>query len=375
MTYSVVDLFVFIVRRWWKMLIVLAVFGAIGVGLAFLLPEKYSSEVKLLPTAQETGLMGVISGLQSQLGLSGLSIPGSESGEFLLYGEILRSNTVLDYVIDSTSLIERMDLADREEARSELLSMSAFVLLPEQIFVIEVKGKDGELVSDIANNFAKGLDHFLTHSSMTRGRNLRKFVEGRLEEVRVDLKAAQDSLTEFQSKHKIPPIDPQVGANLSAYTDLITQAVQKELELEYMKSFSTYQNPQYEAVRNELDIIQRKLASLPPLTSRYLELYRDLTVQQEVYILLVQQYEQAKLMEVKDTPLVSVMEWAEVPKEPYFPPKKLVVVALLVIGLVFIIAYSLIRVYWEHVVSNPESHTKWTHFRNELKKSFSKRRR
>jgi uncharacterized protein involved in exopolysaccharide biosynthesis len=303
MSFSVVDLFVFIVRRWWKMLIALVCFGGLGIALAFLLPKRYRAEVKLLPVTQGSGLVGAISTLQSQLGITGLTIPGAEGGEMLFYGEILRSQTVTDHVIDSCSLLERLDVADRIKAREELAGMTAYKLTaPEQVFVIEVVGPDNVLVADIANTYAQALDHYLTHSSTTRGRHLREFIEKRLSQVEVDMEAAQDSLTEFQRKHKMPMLNPEIGGQIQAFAELKAQATQKELELEYMRSFSTINNPQYEAARREFAIIQAKLASLPPVASRYLELYRDFMVQQEIYMLLMQQYEQAKLMEAKSLP-------------------------------------------------------------------------
>ncbi|MCK4333329.1 hypothetical protein KAX06_00920 [candidate division WOR-3 bacterium] len=376
MSFNVVDLFVFIVRRWWKMLIALVCFGGLGIALAFLLPKRYRAEVKLLPVTQGSGLVGAISTLQSQLGITGLTIPGAEGGEMLFYGEILRSQTITDYVMDSCSLLERLDVADRIKAREELAGMTAYKLTtPEQVFVIEVVGPDNILVADIANTYAQALDHYLTHSSTTRGRHLREFIEGRLAQAEVDMEAAQDSLTEFQRKHKLPMVNPEIGGQIQAFAELKAQAMQKELELEYMRSFSTVNNPQYETARREFALIQAKLASLPPVASRYLELYRDFMVQQEIYMLLMQQYEQAKLMEAKDTPLISILERVEPPPLPYFPPKKLVVLAVLLVGVVLILAYSMIRVYWEHVLANPEAHEKMSRLRSEVKKSFGRRKR
>ena len=167
MKYNIVDLFIFIVKRWWKMLAALAVFVGLGIGLAFILPPKFRSEVRLLPMYQETGLMGALSNLQSQLGISGLSIPGADAaaGEMLTYADILRSRTIKDMVIDSCNLIERMNLEDRAEAYSELDGMTAFKLvMPEQIFVIEVVGKNNETVADIANAYRSQSSPYQTPS-------------------------------------------------------------------------------------------------------------------------------------------------------------------------------------------------------------------
>lgn len=367
MTFSVVDIFVYIIRHWWKMLIALGIFAVLGVGLAFLLPKRYRAEVKILPMAQESGLMGALSSLQSQLGISSLSIPGAEGGMTLVYGEILRSRTIFDQVIDSCSLIERLKARDRQEAHAVLEGMTAYKLTTEQVFVIEVVARDPELAADIVNSEAHFLDKYMKNSARTRGRNLREFVETRLAEVEEDLNTAQDSLSDFQRKHALPILNPETGASIQEYADLSAKAMQKELELQYMKEFSTVNNPQYETARRELALIRTKLASLPPLASRYLELYRNYRIQEEIYMLLTQQYEQAKLMEAKDTPVISIMEWAKPPGEPFFPPKKIIVLAAVVVGIVLILAWVLIRVYWEHVVSFPKAHKHISRVRDEFK--------
>lgn len=376
MTFSIIDIFTFIISRWWKMLVALGVFMVLGVVLAFALPKRYKSEVKILPTAQESGLSSVLSGIQSQLGLSGLTIPGSDAGSLVqVYKDILISKTVQDYVIDTCRLLKRMKLKNRQEAYSELDGMTGFSLTPEFVFVISIMGNDNVVVADIANAYATALDNYLKHSSNTRGRHMREFVESRLAEVKTDLEEAQDSLIDFQKKNALPMISPEAGADIQAFSELKAQAFAKELELDYMRTFSTTDNPQYEAARKELYVLNSKLASLPPIASRYIELYRNFEVQQQLYLLLMQQYEQAKLMEAKDTPLISILEKASPEEKPIFPQKSLVVAALLVIGLVLIVLYALIRVYWANVTSHPESHDKMTRLRSEIKETFGRRRR
>lgn len=375
MTFSVVDIFVYIIRRWWKMLIALAVFAGLGVVLAFTLPKRYRAEVKILPMAQESGLMGALSSLQSQLGISSLSIPSAEGSMILIYGEILRSHTIFDQVIDSCSLMEKFNAKSREEAYSELEAMTAYNHTPEQVFIIEVVGPDPKLVAEIANSEAYFLDKYMKNSTRTKGRNLREFVETRLAQVEKDLKTAQDSLSDFQRKHALPIINPEAGTGIQEYAELSAEAMKKELEMDYMRQFSTINNPQYETTRRELAVIRSKLASLPPLASRYFELYRDYRIQEEIYLLLMQQYEQAKLMEAKDTPVISIMEWAKPPTVAFFPPKKIIVLAMVVVGIVLIIAWVMLRVYWEHVVSFPEAHKHLSRVRGEFKDLAKRKKR
>lgn len=58
---------------------------------------------------------------------------------------------------------------------------------------------------------------------------------------------------------------------------------------------------------------------LPDVGTEYVRRYRNLKIQESVYTLMMQEYEQAKIMEVRDTPAITVLDYAAVPKEKFGP--------------------------------------------------------
>src|SRR6202011_3321666 len=64
---------------------------------------------------------------------------------------------------------------------------------------------------------------------------------------------------------------------------------------------------------------------LPLLGVTYADLYRRTKIQEAVYEALTQQYELAKVQEVRETPSVKVLDAAAVRQRKSFPPRRLVV--------------------------------------------------
>jgi len=73
------------------------------------------------------------------------------------------------------------------------------------------------------------------------------------------------------------------------------------------------------------------LIEIPDLAVEYARLFRELTIQELLFEYLTQQYEQARIEEKQDTPILQVLSRAKVP-EKKSRPKKLVITILTVAG-------------------------------------------
>jgi len=72
------------------------------------------------------------------------------------------------------------------------------------------------------------------------------------------------------------------------------------------------------------------ISSVPDLALDYMRLFREVKVQTTLYTMLLQQLETARIEERKNTPVISVLDWATPGEIPVFPRKlRLIVVAAL----------------------------------------------
>jgi len=74
---------------------------------------------------------------------------------------------------------------------------------------------------------------------------------------------------------------------------------------------------------------------LPLLSVNYYDLYRQYKMQETIYEILNKQYEVSKIQEVKETPVVKLLDDPELPEKKSFPPRMLIMLfgtALALIG-------------------------------------------
>jgi capsule polysaccharide export protein KpsE/RkpR len=127
------------------------------------------------------------------------------------------------------------------------------------------------------------------------------------------------------------------------------EIIANEVALEVMRSFATESNPQVQQQKLRIEEMKRQLGQVeygagmelpvgrggssdsrrafqvpfpkvPELGTELARLVRDVKVQETVYTLLTQQYEQAKIAEARDTPVVQVLDKA-VPAERKSRPR------------------------------------------------------
>ena len=102
-------------------------------------------------------------------------------------------------------------------------------------------------------------------------------------------------------------------------------------------------NASLEALRAKQAEAQENIATLSADSVEYMRLSREATITGQVYTSLVQNYEQTRIQEAKDSMDIQIIDAADLPKEdmPAKPNKKLVVVIGFVLGIMISLGYTL----------------------------------
>lgn len=382
------NLLLLLIKRRKTILFTIIGFLLVGILLGFVLPKRYGTSAKVFPPleAPETG--SILAGLSQQLGRAGIplaQISGMPTS-IDIFAAILKSNTAADEVIKECNLQKRYG----KKASKKLEEMAKFIILPEGVIEIDVKSASPQLSSEIANAYVKALDRFITRTNITRGRNTRVFIESRLKREKEDLTAAEESLEVFGQQHKTVALDEETKKAIEFYADLKARQVSKEIELATLKNFATLDNPLYLTTERQLKEINQRLKELekggggmegfgvgfgvafeklPAFGAEYARRLRDVKMHEEIYGLLIQQYEQAKIMEARDTPSVVVLEWAR-PGTLVWPRKKLIIVLFGILGFVVGGVGAIIGQFLENLKKNPDFHS----FTKELRKALGRGR-
>jgi uncharacterized protein involved in exopolysaccharide biosynthesis len=343
--------------------------SAIGLLLALLIaiviPNRYTSTVRLMPPDQESGMgMGMLAMLAGKataslgsLGGLGQELLGLKTNGDLFIG-ILRSRTVENAIVNKFDLRKVYGDKRWETARKDLESHTTVSQDRKSgILTIDVSDRSSRRAQEIAEEYVTQLNLVVINLNTSSAHRERVFLEERLKGVDQDLNLAQRNFSQFASKNTTIDIQSQGKAMIEAGAMLAGQLVAAQTELEGLRQIYADGNVRVREAQARVEELQRQLQKLggtpgsnsptgfdskatasdskalfPPIRElpllgvTYADLFRQVKTQEAIFEFLTQQYELAKVQEAKETPSVKVLDIADLPEKKSFPPRAAIVI-------------------------------------------------
>ena len=270
--------------------------GALGVALALVLPSQYTSSASFIAQGASTSLLP--SALQGLAATVGIGSARDYSPQF--YADLVTSDPVLTAAINrpyalpgatgKQTYLEVEGLTEKDSARATdaglrhlRRNVAARADVRTNIISVSVTARSPELSRDVTKALLDALDSMNISFRQQQSRELRQFFESRVADAERELDSAETALRHFLERNRV------------------TQ-------------------------------------SSPLLTFEQLRLTRDADLKRTVYTTVVQQYEGAKMQEARNVPVLTVLTPPIAPVRKSGPPRRLIVVAGIVLGLVAAIA-------------------------------------
>jgi uncharacterized protein involved in exopolysaccharide biosynthesis len=331
-----------ILWHWRRFLIInVLVVAFITAGVTLLLPVWYKSTASIL-APKDAGMFGGL-GMGSSLikDLAGGALGSFSSGEGAYnYFAILSSRTVMEKVARKFDLMTVYDVSNSsmEKTLEALAENVAFEEQEDEYITIDVLDQDPQRAADMANTFVHLLNEISIRLATEEARNNREFIERQLATTREDLRKSEDSLKVYQEQTgTVIAVDP-AGGSVSPIAELYALKARKEIELAILRRTASEDNTLVRQLQVELSEINRKVSKFPSMGISSLRLYRDVAIQQKILEFLVPLYEQAKVDEQKDVPVLLVLDHA-VPAELKTKPQRgLIVVVITTLAAMALIA-------------------------------------
>lgn len=294
---SVFDLLTPLVRR--RRLILATALGCalLTAIVVLILPSRYTALTTFVPEApKESSLSSSLGGLATQFGI-GSQTATPFSPDFM--ADVLRSRGIREAILatefpDPASgagkanlpLLEILEVEGdtptrRLEAGLGTLAKATSMALDRRTGVLSLKVtlRDPNLAAQVANRMVEELNKFNVERRRSQSGEERIFTERRLEELREELANAEDELVRFLQRNR---------------------------------QFSEF--------------------SVASVNARSLE--RKVQLKQEVLATMSRSYEEARINEVRDTPVLTVIDRAEPPAWKSFPRRTISVLVALLVGTV-----------------------------------------
>ena len=265
------------VLRRWRPIAALALAG-LAVGAASTVFFDYVAQSSFRPHERDESLSS-LSGLASQFGLSlpGLSL-GGEGESLHFYGRLLRSREILTQLATTTftapadgeggrpvtgNLLQLLEISGDDEQERLLNAVeeledrvSVSLDLDARLVTLETRDSRPELAVLMNRRLLELANSFNLTQRQTQATAEREFVETRVEDAQSELGAAEAQMEEFLENNRTYESSPQLS---------------------------------FEAAR----------------------LQRRIDLQQQVYTTLAQAYEQARIEEVRNTPVITIVDAPE----------------------------------------------------------------
>lgn len=340
---------------------------------SLLLPKWYKATTTILPP-KEDNLLNILGAGNSALkGLATFSkISPAQGMGIYNYFAILNSRSAMDSVINKFNLIlyYKIQNNSREDAIKELRSNVSFIMHDDESLSIEVLDHDPVRASEMANYFTDVLNAMSLRLSTQEARNNREFIEMMVSKTKDSLRIAENSLKKYQETTGMM-LTPDQQEGLAGVAELYGMKAQKEIQLAVLKSSVSEDNINLQQLERELDEINKKLRTLPQLGLESVRLYRYVLIEQKILEFIIPMYEQAKINEQKDVPVILVLDRA-VPSEHKDRPKRMYIIliaavfSLLVSALIVLLARYLSRLKGEEMEKYAQARRMLSHLKPDV---------
>ena len=335
----------FLVKR--KELVLAVFFSSFVVAyllIFFLVEEQYEATAMLIPRSDDmssavTGLLRATKGLPF-----GLGSKSSARSDIDLYNTVIFSRSMMEDVIGKFGLLQayRLDTTAADHMELAVKRLKREVLTKEteeSAFQIVVRAGTRQRSADMVNYIIRRMNERIIDLNTQRSRDNREFLGHRVEDISATLRAAEDSLRTYQERTGLLDAKTQLQGIITANTTLETELEAKKLQESIMERMYDKESPQVKELRMQIEEYEKRLGALRsqsepgsqllalrklPLTAvEFLRRYREVEINNLLLEYVLPLYEQAKIEEKKDYPVLQIIDQAVPPARKSYPPRTL----------------------------------------------------
>ena len=355
-----------------------------------LLPNIYRPEAKVLLLERDSSRLSALNlalegaGSLGQL-LGGVSGGGSSAA---LAQELLAGRTIHDRVIDQFDFVARYGFTDNPRTRARALAEKSLRYdfdVDSAVLSITYEETDAEFAFAVLEHIVELLEQRFHDLTMETVVLKKQHLEERLAVVGADRQAAQDRLVAFHRAYGIIDLQEQSLELAQLLADYKRELLSKEVEMQSLRALLPADDPSVVQLQSQIDIVRQVLDELqtgfrsfsaqtipqdelPGVAADYLNLRRDLEIQEQIYALLRERYELARIEESDPSRTFQVIEAAEVPEVKHWPSRTLVCLLGTMLAFLLSVLLAFFLEYLVRVRADPVEAAKLAAIREQLRR-------
>lgn len=208
------------------------------------------------------------------------------------------------------------------------------------IMRVELPGADPKVAARLVNAIADAYVHQNVRRRAMEAENSLEFLEAQLPALRRQLDAAEQTLNVFRNRHHTIDIPGEITGLLAQSVDVEKTRLELEMRNKEVQARYNSAHPVARALNEQIArvVVQQKgietqIRSLPTVQQEYLRLSRDVEVNNQLYVSLLNNAQQLRVARAGTVGNVTIVDRAIAPEKPSQPRRALVVAVGLLGGL------------------------------------------
>jgi tyrosine-protein kinase Etk/Wzc len=338
----------------------------VSAGLVMLIPVSYTATAVILapqPSSTASALLSQLGSLAS-LAPGALEGGGTKTPEETYLG-ILSSRTIADQMIDRFHLQELYQTKHMVDTRKALAMHTRVEATKGYLIRISVEDRSATRAAEMANGYVDILYSINQRLALTQSSQRRVFLEQQVNAERDMLSKAELAFKRTQESTGVIQLSAQAEVTLRTITQLRTEIVSRELQLEQLKSIATEHNEKVSEMETGIAALRAELrkaekgandpqtndyflvaGKVPAAGLDYIRTTRDMRYHESLFEALSKQYEMARLDEAKAPPLLQVVDRAIPLDRKTWPPRMLLVLLSGLLSAALVIGWALAKDAW-----------------------------
>ena len=293
------------------------------------LPNIYRPSALLLINQESGGIA------QRALSLAGVDLPLASTGP--RYGDLattlLATKSTIDLIAEEFDLATRYGITRnvRGKVREAFRKRATFDFdLETGTLTIAYEDYDPAFAAGVVNRLVPILEQRFAAIEGDHSRRVRDLLAARYAEVEQQIVRYAERIKEFQHRYGVLDVDTLTQEQVTLMAAVGHELILKEVQIQNYSDVAFIDDPALTLLRVERKNLMQLLAEMesgyseyervlpaqdeiPDLAIEFAQLRLELAVQTEIYKLLSQQYELAKLEVEGQAPILQVLELADVP--------------------------------------------------------------
>ncbi|RWX56610.1 polysaccharide biosynthesis tyrosine autokinase [Photobacterium chitinilyticum] len=278
----------------------------------------------------------------------------AQQGDFRLFVTQISSEDGTSFTVAKVSRLDAIQALQQNLAVSERGKQTGILQLS---YIGENRRDIEQILNDISQNY------FLQNveRNSAEAQNSLEFLRDHLPDIKTELTASEDKLNQFRQANESVDLGLEAKSTLDVMVRLEAQLNELTFKESEISQRFTKEHPAYlslldkrKTLLDKREGLNAQIQKLPKTQREVLRLRRDVEVNQQIYVQLLNKVQELNIVKASTVGNVRILDAAQSYTRAVKPKKPLIVVLATLLGGMLAVAFALLRAAFHRGVENPD---------------------